>query len=204
IEYDNITGKVEHAEGTRCERCWNYSTAESINEGDDDICPRCRSVVDALYEGPMKSYRIIPMALIAAFLIGLDQLTKFLVVTRMAEGESIPILGKYFAITSRRNSGAAWGMLPGQMIFFFIITVVVLAILVYVYIREAKGNLLLQSAIVMLIAGSLGNFIDRILFQEVVDFVDVLLIFYDFLIFNVADSALTVGVVLMIVEFFFM
>ena len=122
----------------------------------------------------------------------------------MEEGESIPILGKYFAITSHRNSGAAWGMLQGQMIFFYIITVVVLAILVYVYIREAKGNLLLQSAIVMLIAGSLGNFIDRILFQEVVDFVDVLLIFYDFPIFNVADSALTVGVVLMIVEFFFM
>ncbi|HIW11807.1 MAG TPA: signal peptidase II [Candidatus Salinicoccus stercoripullorum] len=146
----------------------------------------------------------MPMALIAAFLIGLDQLTKFLVVTRMEEGESIPILGKYFAITSHRNSGAAWGMLQGQMIFFYIITVVVLAILVYVYIREAKGNLLLQSAIVMLIAGSLGNFIDRILFQEVVDFVDVLLIFYDFPIFNVADSALTVGVVLMIVEFFFM
>jgi len=47
-EYDNVTVKVEHAEGTRCERCWNYSTAESINEGDDDICPRCRSVVDAL------------------------------------------------------------------------------------------------------------------------------------------------------------
>ncbi|KKK33697.1 isoleucine--tRNA ligase [Salinicoccus sediminis] len=48
IEYDNVTVKVEHAEGTRCERCWNYSTAESINEGDDDICPRCRSVVEAL------------------------------------------------------------------------------------------------------------------------------------------------------------
>ncbi|AKG73714.1 isoleucine--tRNA ligase [Salinicoccus halodurans] len=48
IQYDHVTVKVEHAEGTRCERCWNYSTAESINEGDDDICPRCREVVDAL------------------------------------------------------------------------------------------------------------------------------------------------------------
>src|SRR5699024_2850891 len=67
-----------------------------------------------------------------------------------------------------------------------------------------KGNLLLQSAIVMLIAGSLGNFIDRILFQEEVEFVDVLLMFYEFPIFNVADSALTVGVVLMIVDFIYM
>ncbi|AKG73715.1 signal peptidase II [Salinicoccus halodurans] len=150
------------------------------------------------------SYRIIPMAILAIFLLGLDQLTKFLVVTGMEEGESIPVLGKYLAITSHRNSGAAWGMLQGQMIFFYIITVIVLVILVYVYFKEAKNNLLLQIAIVMLVAGSLGNFIDRILFQEVVDFVDVLLIFYDFPIFNVADSALTVGVVLMLVEFFFM
>src|SRR5690625_1272680 len=152
----------------------------------------------------MKSYRRIPIDRVAAHVVRLDRLTRFRAVARMEDGESIPILGNYSAITSHRNSGAAWGMLQGQMIFFYIITVVVLASLVYVYIREAKGNLLLQSAIVMLIAGSLGNFIDRILFQEVVDFVDVLLIFYDFPIFNVADSALTVGVVLMIVEFFFM
>lgn len=152
----------------------------------------------------MKNYRIIPMAILAILLIGLDQLTKFLVVTGMDEGDSIPVLGKYFAITSHRNSGAAWGMLQGQMIFFYIITLIVLLILVYVYFKEAKDNLLLQTAIVMLIAGSFGNFIDRILFQEVVDFVDVLIIFYDFPIFNVADSALTVGVVLMLVEFFLM
>ncbi len=152
----------------------------------------------------MKNYRMVPMAILAILLIGLDQLTKFLVVTRMDEGESIPVLGKYLAITSHRNSGAAWGMLQGQMIFFYIVTVIVLVILIYVYFKEAKNNLLLQIAIVMLIAGSLGNFIDRILFQEVVDFVDVLLIFYDFPIFNVADSALTVGVVLMLVEFFIM
>ncbi|WP_411844010.1 signal peptidase II [Salinicoccus sp. HZC-1] len=152
----------------------------------------------------MKSYRLIPMAVLAIFLLGLDQLTKYLVVQNMEEGESIPVLGKYLAITSHRNSGAAWGMLQGQMIFFYIVTVIVLAILVYVYFKEAKNNLLLQIAIVMLIAGSIGNFIDRILFQEVVDFVDVLLIFYDFPIFNIADSALTVGVILMLVEFFFM
>ena len=46
--YDHISVKVEHAEGTRCERCWNYSTAESIHGGDDDICPRCREVVDQM------------------------------------------------------------------------------------------------------------------------------------------------------------
>ena len=47
-QYDNIKVKVVHAEGTRCERCWNYSTAPSIDGGEDDICPRCRKVVDQL------------------------------------------------------------------------------------------------------------------------------------------------------------
>ena len=46
--YDNVNVKVEHAEGERCNRCWNYSTADSIVNGEDDICPRCREVVDAL------------------------------------------------------------------------------------------------------------------------------------------------------------
>lgn len=151
----------------------------------------------------MKSYRFIPMTLIGLFILGLDQFTKYLVVRFMEEGESIPVLGEYLELTSHRNSGAAWGMFQGQMIFFYVVTVIVLAILVYVYIKEAKGNFLLQLAIVMLIAGSLGNFIDRILFQEVVDFIDVLIVFYDFPIFNVADSALTVGVILMLLEFFF-
>lgn len=46
--YDHVNVKVEHAEGERCNRCWNYSTADSIVSGEDDICPRCREVVDAL------------------------------------------------------------------------------------------------------------------------------------------------------------
>lgn len=142
------------------------------------------------------------MSLIGLAVLAIDQLTKYLVVTGMQEGESIPVLGKYFMLTSHRNSGAAWGMFQGQMLFFYLVTLLVLGILVYVYVKEAKGNTLLQLALTLLLAGALGNFIDRILFQEVVDFIDVLIVFYDFPIFNIADSALTIGVILMILEFF--
>lgn len=152
----------------------------------------------------MKKYRLASMGLLGGGLIALDQLTKNLVVRHMDIGESIALIDGFLNLTSHRNTGAAWGMFQGQMMFFYVVTVAVVAMLIYIYKKEAKNNLLLQLALTFLLAGAVGNFIDRILFQEVVDFVDVLIFGYDFPIFNVADSALTVGVVLMLVEFFFM
>ncbi len=150
----------------------------------------------------MKQYRILPMAVIGIIVLAIDQLTKYLVATRMELGESIPVLGEFFKITSHRNSGAAWGMFEGRMMFFYIITVFVLIFLIYFYKTEARNNFLMQLGITLLMAGALGNFIDRLLFQEVVDFADLLLITYDFPIFNVADSALTIGVIIMLIEVF--
>lgn len=152
----------------------------------------------------MKKYRLASMGLLGGGLIALDQLTKNLVVRHMDIGESIALIDGFLNLTSHRNTGAAWGMFQGQMMFFYVVTVAVVAMLIYIYKKEAKNNLLLQLALTFLLAGAVGNFIDRILFQEVVDFVDVLIFGYDFPIFNVADSALTVGVVLMLIEFFFM
>ena len=142
------------------------------------------------------------MAIVGIIVLAIDQLTKFLVATQMSLGESIPVIGEYLKITSHRNSGAAWGMFEGRMLFFYIITVAVLVFLIYFYKTEAKNNLLMQVGITLLMAGALGNFIDRLSFQEVVDFVDVLIINYDFPIFNVADSALTVGVIILLIEVF--
>lgn len=150
----------------------------------------------------MKQYRIVPMTIVLLIVLALDQLTKYLVATQMSLGESIPLLGEFLSITSHRNSGAAWGIFQGRMLFFYIITVVVLIFLVYFYKSEARDNWMMQIGITLLMAGAIGNFIDRLLFQEVVDFVDILIFNYDFPIFNVADSALTVGVVMLLLEVF--
>lgn len=150
----------------------------------------------------MKNYRIIPMSIFGISILALDQITKFLVVKFMDYGESIPIIENFLSITSHRNSGAAWGMLQGKMWLFYIITVFVIVMLLYFYKKEATDNLLLQLSLTMLIAGALGNFIDRVLFQEVVDMIDTMIFSYDFPIFNVADSSLTIGVILMLFQFF--
>lgn len=137
---------------------------------------------------------------LAAFVIALDQWTKWLVVKNMTLGESIILWDPYFALLSHRNRGAAWGMLQGRMGLFTIITIIVIIGIIYYFHKEANGKPLFQVGLMMLLGGALGNFIDRLWRKEVVDFVDVLIpiINYDFPIFNIADAALTIGVVFII------
>ncbi len=138
---------------------------------------------------------------LAAFVVLLDQWTKWLIVKNMEYGERIAVLDPWIGILSHRNRGAAWGMLEGQMWLFSIVTVAVICAIVYFYHREAKGKPIFQVGLMLLLGGAIGNFIDRIFRGEVVDFVDVLIpiIKYDFPIFNVADAALTIAVVILMI-----
>ncbi|MEC2160227.1 signal peptidase II [Virgibacillus halodenitrificans] len=137
--------------------------------------------------------------LFALIIIGLDQLTKWLIEQSMQIGERITIINDFFYLTSHRNKGAAWGILQGQMIFFYIITiVVVIGVVVYMQ-KYARTNRLLGVSLAFILGGAIGNFIDRLFRHEVVDFFDFIIFNYDFPIFNVADSALVVGVFLIII-----
>ncbi|MEI3606707.1 signal peptidase II [Pseudogracilibacillus sp. SE30717A] len=145
----------------------------------------------------MKRYYIL-----ALLVIIFDQWTKWLIDKKMEIYESIPIINNFFYITSHRNTGAAWGILKGQMIFFYIITVVVVIGIIYYMQTHAKENKLLAISLSLILGGAIGNFIDRLFRKEVVDFLDFIIINYDFPIFNVADSALSVGVILVLLVTF--
>lgn len=145
----------------------------------------------------MKKYINAIVIILGVILI--DQLSKLFIQRSMELGDSIKVIEDLFYITSHRNSGAAWGMLEGQMIFFYIMTVIVLGLLVYLFMYEAHSRLM-QYGIALIIGGAIGNFIDRVLYQHVIDFIDVYIGTYDFPIFNVADSALTIGVILLFIH----
>ena len=148
----------------------------------------------------MKKKYYVGMSLLLAFLIiVIDQVTKWIIASSMKIGDSYEVIPNFLNITSHRNNGAAWGILSGKMFFFYIITVIILIVLVLFFIKEAQYNLFMQLAISLLFAGALGNFIDRLLNGEVVDFIDTNIFGYDFPIFNVADSSLTIGVILVII-----
>jgi signal peptidase II len=139
--------------------------------------------------------------LIASIIILIDQFTKWLVVKHMTYGESIPIIENFLYITSHRNRGAAWGILQGQMWFFYIITTVVIIGIVY-YIKKYSTDKLTGISLGLILGGAIGNFIDRIFRNEVVDFVHTYIFSYSFPVFNVADSALCIGVGLLVIAMF--
>lgn len=136
---------------------------------------------------------------VVIFILVIDQITKWIIASSMKIGDSYEVIPNFLNITSHRNNGAAWGILSGKMFFFYIITVIILIILVLFFIKEAKYNLFMQLAVSLLFVGALGNFIDRLFNGEVVDFIDTNIFGYDFPIFNIADSSLTIGVILIII-----
>lgn len=150
-----------------------------------------------------KGYNVPIWSTFIIILIALDQLTKFLIVKSLEVGESIKVISNFLYITSHRNQGAAWGILQGKMWLFYIVTIVVLVILFLFFKNEGYGRPDVQLGLSLLIAGSIGNFIDRLFRGEVVDFVDTYIFSYNFPIFNVADAALTIGVIVLIIVILF-
>ena len=129
-------------------------------------------------------------------LVVIDQLVKHWVVASVALNTAHPLLPHFLALTNLRNNGAAWSILEGQQWFFSLVTVVALAVILYLFYRwRHNPRLLLPLSFVL--AGAVGNFIDRIQHGYVVDMFEAL--FVNFPVFNVADCCLTIGVVWLVI-----
>ncbi|WP_338451986.1 signal peptidase II [Niallia oryzisoli] len=137
--------------------------------------------------------------IIALLAILLDQWTKWLIVKNMELGEQITVIENFLYITSHRNRGAAWGILQGQMWFFYVITAVVIITIIYYLKKSEKESPLFKFSLALMLGGAIGNFIDRVFRQEVVDFIHTYPFGYNFPIFNIADSALVIGVAILII-----
>lgn len=139
--------------------------------------------------------------LFIAGLVVIDQLVKWWTVATFSLNTGAGFIPKLVSFYYIHNDGAAWGMLSGQMGLFTVITVLVIGVLLFMLHREGKDHPLSAMAISLILAGAVGNFIDRLRFGYVVDMFR--LEFIDFPIFNVADAWLTLGVILMFVYLFF-
>lgn len=138
---------------------------------------------------------------LAVLVYALDFVTKKVVARTIELNEKIEIIGNFFLLTSVRNRGAAFGILQGQRWFFILITLVVLsAISWYLQRTYRTGSRLLLVGLALILGGAVGNFYDRALFGEVVDFLQLNFGSYTFPIFNLADSGICIGVALVILD----
>lgn len=145
----------------------------------------------------MKNYRKLYFPLAAMMLILLDQLSKQWIVNHIPLNAIRKCVPGIFSLTYLRNYGAAFSILQNQQWFFTVITLAVVGAACYYFIKNINGNFWFLFGLLLIISGGIGNFIDRLRLGYVVDMVH--LDFMNFAIFNVADSYLTVGVVILFI-----
>ena len=137
--------------------------------------------------------------LLLMVLIFLDQLTKHFAVVYLKDQLPVTIIDGVFELNYLENRGAAFGMLQNQKFFFIFIAVVILAVIVYVLIKTPNQHkyVKLHIALVCIAGGAIGNMVDRLKLDYVVDFLYFSLI--NFPIFNVADIYVTVAAFLLVI-----
>jgi len=133
------------------------------------------------------------LLLIAGFVVLLDQLTKYLVRLTIPLGRSVPVIKGVFHLTYTRNPGAAFGLLSGQYSVFLVVTLLIIFLILLYYWRVRSRNGFVCWGLGLVLGGAVGNLIDRLSSGLVVDFLD----FRIWPVFNLADTAIVIGVALL-------
>nr|WP_204617640.1 signal peptidase II [Desulforadius tongensis] len=138
----------------------------------------------------------MPLIFTALVVLTIDLLSKYIVQSNMELYQSIPVVENIFHITYILNPGAAFGMLAYKTSFFVAVSAALILGVVFFYRRIARETLLVKLSLGMVAGGAVGNLIDRIRYGKVVDFLD----FRVWPVFNLADTAIVIGVGLLILE----
>lgn len=131
--------------------------------------------------------------IISLVILAIDLFTKYIIQKNMVPYQSIPVIDNIFHITYVQNTGAAFSILKGKTLFFTVVSMIVIAIIVLSLIKLPTKYRALGIALAMILGGALGNLIDRLRFGYVVDFLD----FRVWPVFNVADCAIVLGVIIL-------
>ena len=147
---------------------------------------------------------MIASILFVILLVVLDQASKiYLTLVNKTSPIDLEVISGFFRITYTCNDGAAFSILKGKRVFFIIMTIVVVFLIVY-YLLKNKVYWVEKYSLLLIISGAVGNLIDRIMYGYVIDFLDFIIFGYDFPVFNIADSFITIGAIGLIVSILFL
>lgn len=141
----------------------------------------------------------VRLGIITVLIVALDQITKLIIMRYLPLHDTIPIIDGFFNLTHVHNPGGAFGILakagPGVRQFFFIgVSLAALGLVFYFYRTTPRSHPFLGAAFALIFSGAVGNLIDRVRFGKVIDFLDFYVNTWHWPAFNVADSAITVGI----------
>ena len=139
--------------------------------------------------------KIMTVTLIA---LALDQISKVIASSYLDLNHSVPLIKNFFYLTLCHNEGVAWGLFSNLPILPILFAIVAL-IIIYHFIYCFKDNIRNNIAFGLLLGGLAGNLIDRLIFGYVRDFIDLIIIKYDYPVFNIADICIVFGVILLII-----
>ena len=138
---------------------------------------------------------------IIVVIIALDQWSKWMIKTSYNLYQSEPIIEGFLHFTYVTNDGMAFGLsFPGGATLLLIVTLILTGVIMWMLWKEKNSHNLIRYGLTLILAGAIGNMIDRILYGKVVDFLDIMIGSFNWYIFNVADSAVTSGMILFILH----
>ena len=138
---------------------------------------------------------LLSYVVVACLIFLADRLSKYLVMSNMTEGQSIPLIPPFLYVTYVQNRGAAFGFLQGQVALLSAIAVVCLLFIITQWNKIMAKSSFVRWGVLIALAGAIGNLLDRLRWGAVIDFLDIRIF-----IFNVADVAIVLGVALLFWE----
>lgn len=159
-------------------------------------------------ESDVKHDKYLKLVAIAGLIVILDQITKAVIRNTLTLYHSITVIPGFFNITYILNPGGAFGFMANKSPFlrnllFILLSSLAVCLIFYFYKHTPKKYSLLSTCFALILGGALGNLIDRIRFGKVVDFLDFYIASYHWPAFNVADSAITVGITIYVFHLVF-
>lgn len=142
--------------------------------------------------------------MVTAIVLIIDQFTKYWMSINLSEGDEIDVIRGFFKFSYTENPGIAFGMLNNGNVKWLLVTISIGAIMVVAFyiMRTASSNRLLLWSLALLAAGISGNLVDRVRMGRVIDFILIYYRDYQWPVFNIADTAITIGAALMAIELF--
>lgn len=145
----------------------------------------------------IKKYRMLGLSIITLLI---DQIIKFIVVNKMTYLQTIEVIKNFFNITYIKNDGAAFNILSGNKILIILLTVIVVYLFYLLFIKNNKLSLSNEITYGILLGGIFGNFLDRLIYGSVIDYLDFKILGFNYPVFNFADSLIVISIFLILID----